>query len=102
LPSWSVKTERKKAAAHHRREPKRASPSAYTGSVTVHDNNWHWGQTTIIHSANTRVAAIEAATIGLAGNRTGLADMARGVVKFFNAQKGYGFIVPERKIGIAD
>ncbi len=28
--------------------------------------------------------------------------MARGVVKFFNAQKGYGFIVPERKIGIAE
>jgi CspA family cold shock protein len=24
------------------------------------------------------------------------------VVKFFNAQKGYGFIVPERKVGIAE
>jgi CspA family cold shock protein len=28
--------------------------------------------------------------------------MARGVVKFFNAQKGYWFIVPERKIGITE
>jgi cold shock protein len=29
-------------------------------------------------------------------------DMARGVVKSFDAQKGYGFIVPERKVGIAE
>jgi CspA family cold shock protein len=28
--------------------------------------------------------------------------MARGVVKFFNAQKGYGFIMPERKVGIEE
>jgi cold shock protein len=28
--------------------------------------------------------------------------MARGVVKFFNEEKGYGFIVPERKVGIAE
>jgi cold shock protein len=28
--------------------------------------------------------------------------MACGVVKFFNAQKGYGFIMPERKVGIEE
>jgi cold shock protein len=28
--------------------------------------------------------------------------MARGVVKSFNAQKGYGFIVPEGKVGVAE
>lgn len=28
--------------------------------------------------------------------------MARGVVKFFNAQKGYGFIMPEGKVGITE
>ncbi len=27
--------------------------------------------------------------------------MARGVVKFFNTQKGYGFIMPEGKVGTA-
>ena len=27
--------------------------------------------------------------------------MARGVVKFFNTQKGYGFIIPEGKVGTA-
>src|SRR5215471_20605170 len=29
-------------------------------------------------------------------------EMARGVVKFFNAEKGYGFIMPERKVGIEE
>ena len=28
--------------------------------------------------------------------------MARGVVKLFNAQKGYGFIIPEGKVGIEE
>jgi cold shock protein len=28
--------------------------------------------------------------------------MARGLVKSFNAQKGYGFIVPQGKVGIAE
>ena len=28
--------------------------------------------------------------------------MTRGVVKFFNAEKGFGFIMPERKVGIAE
>jgi cold shock protein len=28
--------------------------------------------------------------------------MARGMVKFFNARKGYGFIMPQRKVGIAE
>jgi CspA family cold shock protein len=27
--------------------------------------------------------------------------MARGIIKFFNTQKGYGFIVPEGKVGTA-
>jgi CspA family cold shock protein len=31
-----------------------------------------------------------------------VSHQARGVVKFFNAQKGYGFIMPERKVGIAE
>jgi cold shock protein len=31
-----------------------------------------------------------------------VSQQARGVVKFFNAQKGYGFILPERKVGIAE
>jgi cold shock protein len=29
-------------------------------------------------------------------------EMVRGVVKSFDAQKGYGFIVPEGKVGIAE
>ncbi len=28
-------------------------------------------------------------------------DMARGIVKFFSVEKGYGFIVPEGKVGTA-
>jgi CspA family cold shock protein len=28
--------------------------------------------------------------------------MTRGVVKFFNSEKGFGFIVPERKVGMAE
>jgi cold shock protein len=28
--------------------------------------------------------------------------MARGLVRSFDAQKGYGFIVPEGKVGIAE
>ena len=28
--------------------------------------------------------------------------MARGLVKYFNAEKGYGFIMPEGRVGIAE
>ena len=28
--------------------------------------------------------------------------MTRGVVTFFNSEKGFGFIVPERKVGMAE
>ena len=31
-----------------------------------------------------------------------MTDMARGVVKNFNAERGYGFLVPQGRVGIAE
>ena len=31
-----------------------------------------------------------------------MTDMARGLVKYFNAEKGYRFIVPQGRIGIVE